>query len=397
MHHDADDADMAAALGQFDLVAANIEKLESVWQRLCDLTPDDVEFGLDTPERENLVRSFAHIAEQLPAIDGFRVEDRPFGADEVAQARLDLWQIGEDEGRRAFDRGVDEPGRQIAEYRFRYEQARGALVRSQATDVTAMIDDVVRDIDARDGLGGWRGEDRWDELSGLVSRLDRLLGDLVPGKARWSALRRHLSFRDATDLSDIASMDWPSVREEVQLSLYGDREPLPVAVDDLADLVKARPTGPVSTRLDWARINAEDFERLVFELVRRTSGYENVNWLMKTNAADRGRDIEACRIVRDPLAGVRRYRVVIQCKHWQQRPVGRSDLIDCIESVKLWEPPLIDVLIVATTGRFSQDAVAIAEKHDRERVLPMIEQWPDSHLETLLSRRPSLAAQFKLR
>jgi hypothetical protein len=79
MSHGADDADMAAALGQFDRVAANIEKLESVWQRLCDLTPDDVAFGLDTPERENLVRSFAHISEQLPAIDGFRVEDKPMG------------------------------------------------------------------------------------------------------------------------------------------------------------------------------------------------------------------------------------------------------------------------------------------------------------------------------
>jgi tetratricopeptide (TPR) repeat protein len=90
--------------------------------------------------------------------------------------------------------------------------------------------------------------------------------------------------------------------------MYGNREPLPVAVDYLADLVKARPTGSVSTRLDWSRIDAEDFERLVFELVRRTVGYENINWLMKTNAADRGRDIEAYRVVRDLLAGVRRYR-----------------------------------------------------------------------------------------
>ena len=88
--------------------------------------------------------------------------------------------------------------------------------------------------------------------------------------------------------------------------------------------------------------------------------------------------------------------MIIQCKHWQ-RPIGRRELVDCVEAVKLWEPPLIDVLIVATTSRFSQDAVAIAEKHERERTLPMIEPWPDSHLETLLSRRPSLAAQFKLR
>ncbi len=285
----------------------------------------------------------------------------------------------------------------MAEYRFRLEQARNALVRDQVTDVTAMIDEVVRDIDAEGGLGDWRGEDRWAELSSLFSRLQRLAGDLVPGKARWNDMRRHLSFQHPCDLSDIAVMDWPSVRTEVQTSLYSDSEPLPVAVDDLADLVRARPAGPVSARLDWARISAEDFEALIFELVRRTDGYENVNWLRKTSAADRGRDIEACRVVRDPLAGVRRYRVIIQCKHWQQRSAGRSDLIECAESVRLWEPPLIDELIVATTGRFSQDAVELAEKRNRERTIPAILPWPDSHLEALLSRKPSLAARFRLR
>lgn len=397
MQGDGDDADLAVALEQFDRVAANVEKLEGIWSRLCELTPQDEEFGLDTPERDSLVRSFIHVAEQLPAVDGFRVEAVPRSADSIAQARLDYWSIGEHEGRRDFDREVGEPGRQIAEYRFRFDQARSALVRGQVTDVMAMMDDVVRDIDAKDGHGDWRGEDRWPELASLFSRLERLVGELVPGKARWNDLRRHLSFQHPVDLSDIAVMDWPSVREEVQLSLYGDREPLPVSVGDLADLVKARPTGPVSSRLDWARISAEDFEGLVFELVRRSEGYENVNWLMKTNAADRGRDIEAYRVVRDALAGVRRYRVIIQCKHWQERSIGRGDLIECVESVRLWEPPLIDVLIVATTGRFSQDAVALYEKYERERRLPAIEPWPDSHLETVLSRRPSLAAQFRLR
>jgi hypothetical protein len=325
------------------------------------------------------------------------VESEPLGADEIAQTRLDYWDIREPEGLRAFDRSIEEPGRQVAEYRFRFEQARGALVRNQVTDVTAMIDDVIRDVEADGGLGDWRGEDRWAELGLLFSRLQRLAGDLVPGKARWNDMRRHLSFQHSCDLSDIAVMDWPSVRAEVQVSLYGDREPLPVAVDDLADLVKARPTGPVSTRLDWQRISAEEFEGLIFEMVRRTEGYENVNWLMRTSAADRGRDVEAYRVVRDPLAGVRRYRVIIQCKHWQQRSVGRSDLIECAESVRLWEPPLIDELIIATTGRFSQDAVELAEKRNRERAIPAILSWPDSHLEALLSRKPSLAAQFRLR
>jgi hypothetical protein len=220
---------------------------------------------------------------------------------------------------------------------------------------------------------------------------------MVPGAARWSDLRRHLRFAEPNDLGDIVNLDWPSVKEEVTRGLYDDREPVPVNVDDIGELARARPTGPVSTQIEWANLTAEDFERLLFELVRTAQGYENANWLMRTKAPDRGRDIEAYRVVTDPLAGSRRYRVIVQCKHWLDSSVGRDDLIKCAESVRLWEPPLIDVLIIATSGRFSQDAVALAEKRNQDRQLPAVELWPDSHLETVLARRPSLAASFGLR
>jgi len=98
VHLDPDDADMAVALEQFDRVAANLEKLEAIWERLCEETPDQVAFGLDTPERDDLVRSFSRVAGQLPAISGFRVEAEPLGADGIAQTRLDYWDIGEPEG-----------------------------------------------------------------------------------------------------------------------------------------------------------------------------------------------------------------------------------------------------------------------------------------------------------
>ncbi|MGH9192681.1 MAG: restriction endonuclease [Acidimicrobiales bacterium] len=196
---------------------------------------------------------------------------------------------------------------------------------------------------------------------------------------------------------DILDMDWPSVRAEVDTCLYDDLEPLPVNVDDLGELANARPQGPVSTALDWDSLTAQEFERLVFELVHQADGYENANWLMHTNAPDRGRDIEVFRVVNDALGGTLRTRVIIQCKHWRSRPVGGSDLVQCAELVTLWEPPVVDVLIVATSGRFSSDAVGLIEKRRQERKLPIIEPWPDSHLESLISRRPGIAARFGLR
>ena len=68
MRQDGDDADMAAALDQFDRVAANLEKLEDVWKQLREADTGRHRARARHTSRENLVRSFAHIAGQLPAI-----------------------------------------------------------------------------------------------------------------------------------------------------------------------------------------------------------------------------------------------------------------------------------------------------------------------------------------
>jgi hypothetical protein len=390
-------SDLAATLDQFDRAAANLAKLEKVWEEWCSATPSDISFGLDTPDSEELVRAFNDLAQGLPQIDGFRIEARPWDQDTVAQARFDALDLDITEARTEVERGISEPGRQIAEYRHRLEQTRRNLVRGQVGEIVASIDAILRDVVRVEGRAEWRAEDRWGELTDMVSELDRLVGTLVTGRARWSDFHRHLRFAESTDLSDIEVMDWPSVKSEVESALYDDHEPVPVQVDDLGALARARPKGPVSVRLHWDRLSDVDFEGLIFELIRQAAGYENANWLMRTHAPDRGRDLEAHRVVEDPLAGTRRYRVIIQCKHWLTKSVGRSDLIDTAESVRLWEPPRVDVLVVATTGRFSSDAVAYAEKRNDERSVPHLELWSDSHLETLLSRRPGLAISYSLR
>lgn len=65
--------------------------------------------------------------------------------------------------------------------------------------------------------------------------------------------------------------------------------------------------------------------------------------------------------------------------------------------MKLWEPPRVDVHIIATTGRFSADGVALIEKNNQSDQALKIEMWPESHLEMILAKRPDLIAQFKLR
>jgi len=63
----------------------------------------------------------------------------------------------------------------------------------------------------------------------------------------------------------------------------------------------------------------------------------------------------------------------------------------------LWQSPRVDVLIIATTGRFTTDAIDFIEKHNNSDRAMKIEMWPESHLEGLLAARPGLVAEFRLR
>lgn len=162
-------------------------------------------------------------------------------------------------------------------------------------------------------------------------------------------------------------------------------------------LVKNAPTGPVVTALNWDSLDAEGFERLVYNLVSDAPGYENPQWLMRTNAPDRGRDVSATKTIADALSGLRTYRVILQCKHWPKRSIGMEEVSKLVNQMGLWEPPKVDELVIATTGRFASDAVDWIERHNTDRKTPSITMWPDSHLESLLASRPHLVTTFRLR
>ncbi|MGY4771631.1 restriction endonuclease [Kribbella sp. CWNU-51] len=174
-------------------------------------------------------------------------------------------------------------------------------------------------------------------------------------------------------------------------------DPLPVPDIDLGQAAAAHPSGGVTTELAWSQLDDDRFERLLYDLLRGLPNYQNVQWLMKTRAPDRGRDLSLERVTRDAAGPVRTERVIVQAKHWRSKSISPLEIQQSLASLSMWEPPAIRNLIIITSGRFTTDAVSIAEKHNNDGKTPLLELWPDSQLEAMLARRPDLVEAHHLR
>lgn len=394
--------DLAAALLQFDRADTNLARAEACWSEMRALIPDGITFisGSDDAAKYNeLERDLNELVEELPAIDGkvlsFEIPD----PDDVAQSRLDAHEIGEISILTDVERSLASPGNALAAYRHLLDRTRRRMVRDPARDLFRKIDQQLTKLTAevpRDG-SSLADNTEWQLVVKTIAEAERLVGSSVKRSGRWGDLRRHIGFAQGIDLHDIADHDWPSVRADLEQALYAEREPLEIDVADLGSLASEQPQGRVSVALDWDMLDDEDFERLVFSLISTSEGYENPAWLTKTNAPDRSRDLSVDRVIHDPLSDTMRQRVIIQCKHWQSRSVAVPDVAAAHAAMALWEPPTVDVLLIASTGRFTSDAIAWIERHNYEGKRPRIEMWADSHFELLLARRPALVSEFELR
>ena len=388
-----------AALEKFEATEANLLKLERLWGELEGLTPSSIAFGI-SPEHEDRARAFSQILAALPAIDGWKPETEPMDLDAIAQNRLDALELGEPAVQASVETELGKPGREIREYRFRLNQKRRALIREALVGLIDAIDEDVRSLrSAAEASNPPQSPeaDAWSILLGHVREIEVLLGSSVTKPPRWGDMLRHIKFAELGDLDDIEHVDWPAIKKALRKDLYGENEPLPVGVSDLAELVAARPGGAVTTELGWTGLTDDGFERLIFSLIGNEPGYENPEWLMRTRAPDRGRDLSVTRVTSDGLSGTRRQRVVIQCKHWLSKSVALTDASGAKDQMALWQNPPVDVLVIATSGRFTSDAVAWIEQHNETGVRPQIEMWPESHLERVLAARPALIAEAKLR
>lgn len=313
--------------------------------------------------------------------------------------RLDALEVGEIEARVSVENALEEQGKRLREYRFLLNAKRRELVRGRMLtlmdDVDGILGMLLPILDRTDFAEVYESP-YWAPLKDAVQEIATLLGS-NPTPPGWDDLMEHLHWAQLPDFSDIYQKDWPTVKVGLRVGVYGDHDPVPVGVADLEDIVAARPQGPVTSRLNWSVLTDEEFERLMFSLIGETPGYENPQWLQHTNASDRGRDLSVVRVYTDPLEGVRRHRIIIQCKHWLSRSVGPGDVSDVRSQMELWQPPRIDGLIIATTGRFTADAIALVEQHNQADRALHISMWPDSHLERLLAARPHLIGEFRLR
>lgn len=385
--------DLSDALDQFERTFVNIGSLKDLWQQYEKHIPDEANFGLDTPHINQIRRRFADIVKSLPAIDGESLEVELLALDEISQMIVDAAEIGYPESYRDIVDQVQLPRNQLENYEDRLIKTRRKLARNRIDKVIAIVDNLLRStISVQGGLKFSDDSEGWSGLQDMISELDRLLESGSLTDTRLSDLHRHLHYREPCDLSDIVNQDWPSVRAAL-IGLVFDGEPLAVSVDDLGELVRSQPTGSVTSKLPWEKLDSETFERLIFDLLRTADGYENTGWLMKTNAPDRGRDLSAERVMKDELSGTKRVHTLIQCKHWVNRSINVSDISALLAKTELWNRKFA-VVIIVTSGRFTQDSVNWQESRESKGEFPAVEFWSGSHLEHLIASRPYIRLNY---
>ena len=389
------DINLSEALDQFDRTMANIQILQDLWQRYEQHLPTSMAFGLDTPETDQIRWEFNDTVDSLPAIHGEKLAAELLRLDDISQSMLEYREVLDSELDiyRATDEIRYSPKRQLDRYQYRVIKMRRILVRKRIEEAVTSVDQLLRStIETEEGREFPSDCSGWLFLRKIMAELDRLRGEETLGGTRLSDLYRHMYFAEPCDLKDIVETDWPSVRAAL-VDLIFRGEPVNISSKDLGDLVSSEPKGSVTSRLPWEQLDQETFERMVFDLLRSAGSYENVEWLMKTNAPDRGRDISAVRVIVDELGGTKRSDVVIQCRRWITRSIGVPEIVVLLEQVGLWSRKF-STIIVVTAGMFTQDAVEWREKRELNGESPFIEYWPRSHLEHLLASRLALRSNY---
>jgi hypothetical protein len=388
--------DLEELLRAMDRTAANLSKLDSVWERAKPFIPTGPQRGSD-PQYDDLRAAWADLLPGLPQIDGWTITEPLPDIDDMGQAFIDYLDIGEPPT--TVLAAGDKPGADLAAYRYRLDRARRRAARRRLEQLVSTVDAALplalvgTEQDAVKRLEN----EHTERIEIAIREIARLLGEDAKDIDRWWDLLRHMRFSQGHDWHDIVELDWPAVRAGIEAKSLGGSDPLPVPDIDLGQAASGNLTGAATLALPWGRLSDDGFERLLYDLLRDIPEHQNVEWLMQTRAPDRGRDLSMERVLQDGSGGVRMERVIVQAKHWLSRSVNAAAVSETATAGKLWGPPLVRGIVIATSGRFTADAVSWAERHNSEGNAPYIELWPDSRLETLLAQRPHIAAAHGLK
>jgi len=247
-------------LRQLEATKANLVELEKLWNLLRKNIPNSIPFKAN-PVYEDACRSYEQLLTGLPLIDGWKPATLPCDLDEIAQSCLDILEVRELAIPIQVYHRIEKPGKELRDYRFRFNQKRQQIIQNKALQTFIEIDkllDQLREtfsIEEENIEYGKKIETPiWQILCNKVQQINVLLdiGSSVPYPPRWGDLSRHLSYGKTTDLRDIINWDWPSVKEGLRALLYTTNKPLPVDVNDLAELEPSQKAGinPLSKLID---------------------------------------------------------------------------------------------------------------------------------------------------
>lgn len=135
------------ALRQFEIVDANLGKADRLLEQLMAAIPKGIVFG-SSVEYDQTWREFHDIVKALPRIDGYQCEAYAMTLDEIAQARMDASEMGDVEYTISTETRIDSTPKDLAEYRYRFNKMRRALVRDAINEVVDRADQRVRSLAA---------------------------------------------------------------------------------------------------------------------------------------------------------------------------------------------------------------------------------------------------------
>jgi len=389
-----------------DKTTANLTKLFDLWDRAKPMIPRAPSAGT-CAEYEYLRRAWISLKEGLPKIDGWTITAELPDIDVVGREFIEYFETGEP----PFDllNETNEPERQLEEYRFRLTNARNRAIRDRINHLSDNVDRAIQKIlemyELNDDCEALYENPVWATkinnedmlmVSNAIEEIERLLGDSIARRGKWTDFYRHLKFSQGNDWWNIGNVDWPSIHRDINATSLSESDPIPVPNVDLGTLSSQHPYGGAIINVNFSKMTDSEFEQLLFDLIRGLDGYENVQWLTKTNAPDKGRDISCDRIIQDAGGATRRERTIIQAKRWN-KSIAPPVVHDTLSKLPLHEPPVIRNLIIATSGTFTADAVTAIEKHNEDGLRPIIEMWPDSRLRTLVLRQPHLIEAYRLK